>query len=183
MRTMPGRSAASEPNAGSTSHSRRSAARLPDIRGHARLSLMRDIAIGEKSDAVMCRTYGLTARELPRFAAEFADDIADIAQAIQRTGDAATAGLWITRRQLRLAEMQSDIDDINAAISAMRENGGELIVTFALAKSYQGLLRSKLGILRAAAEEIDGPRRNVEPDEVNAVHYIIEADDFTGNLT
>jgi hypothetical protein len=148
-----------------------------------RLSLMRDIAIGDKSDPQLCRTYDMTARELPAFAAMYADEIAEIAQAIAGSADAALAGLWITRRQNRLAELQSDIDDINGAIDELRADGGSLIIQFAMSKSYQGLLRSKLGVLKAAAEEIDGPRRRDEPEDRNAVHYVIEADDFTGKLS
>jgi hypothetical protein len=148
-----------------------------------RLCLMRDIAIGEKSDPAMCQTYGLSASDLPRFAAEYADEIADIAQAIQGAADQALAGLWVTRRQNRLAEIQSDIDDVNATIQEMREEGGRLILQFALGKSYQSLLRTKLAMLKGAAEEVDGPRHRDEPEAANAVHYVIEADDFTGNLT
>jgi hypothetical protein len=148
-----------------------------------RLSLMRDIAIGEKSDPVLCRTYQLTARELPAFAAAFADEIAEIAQAIQGSADSAMAGLWVTRRQNRLAEIQSDIEDMNEAIAALRDDGGQLLLSFALGKNYHSLLRAKLGALKAAAEEIDGPRHRDEPGEKNAVHYVIEADDFEGKLS
>ena len=167
----------------SAGRSRRSVARLPEIRGHARMSLMRDLALGEKSDPAICRTYGLRLSELPTFTAAYADEIAEIAQAIQGASDTALAGLWITRRQNRLAEMQADIDDLNVTIEQFREDDGRLIIAFSGGKNYQSILRTKLAILKSAAEEIDGPRRHAEPEDSGNVHYVIEADDFTGDLT
>lgn len=115
--------------------------------------------------------------------AEYAPEIAEIAQAIQGQGDTATAGLWIGKRANRLAELQGEIDDINEAIEQLRAEDGRLLLQFALGKPYQSLLRSKLQVLKSAAEEIDGPRRRDEPSDRNAVHYVLEADDFTASLT
>jgi hypothetical protein len=122
-------------------------------------------------------------RDLPAVVAEYAPEIAEIAQAIQGQGDTATAGLWIGKRANRLAELQGEIDDINEAIEQLRAEDGRLLLQFALGKPYQSLLRSKLQVLKSAAEEIDGPRRRDEPSDRNAVHYVLEADDFTASLT
>lgn len=147
---------------------------------------MRDLAEGKKPDTELLRTYELTKRELTAFLKEKADQIAEIGAAITKDVGTETAGLWISRRRHRLAELQGDVDDINYSLDYWRDDEGHLIPQFVGTRAHQNLLRSKMNLLKLAAEEIDGPRHNQQDEQdpnKNVIHYVIEADDYEGELS
>lgn len=146
---------------------------------------MRDLAEGKKPDAELLRTYDLRKTDLNAFLKARADEIAEIGAAITKDVGTETAGMWISRRRHRLAELQDDVEDINYSLDYWRDDEGHLIPQFVGTRAHQNLLRSKMNLLKLAAEEIDGPRHN-QADDVdpakNVVHYVIEADDYQGDL-
>jgi hypothetical protein len=157
--------------------------------GHQWVELCTDIAKGEATDAHYKRRYNLTPKQVQAFAVEYADQIAEIGQAIARSQDKAVAGLWVTKKQARLAELQADVEDVQSLIDECRDESGKLNVISIMAiienKQYLNLVRIKRALLSSVADEIDGPRRQVEVpvDERKVVSYIIDTGDVGENLT
>jgi len=158
----------------------------PVIRGHEFIQLCRDIAIGEKTDAQLKRAYSLSPAQIQQFAFDNADGIAEIANAIKRSTDIAMSGLWVTKKQARMAELEADIDDINNAIKELRGDDGTVPWQIVLGKEFQNTIRTKQALLRTVADEIDGPRRQVliPEDERKIVRYVIDGvDNISDQLT
>jgi hypothetical protein len=157
----------------------RAAASL-NIRGHRWVELCVHIAIGDKNDSQIKRAYGLSAEQLQEFVVDNADRIAEIAQAIEKAEGKNVAGLWITKKPSRLAELQSDVEDINSLIDGCRDEDGQLDPVSLLGlldnKAYMNLVRMKRALLASVADEIDGPRRQIEvpTDERKIVSYLID---------
>lgn len=155
-------------------------------RGRARLGLIRDLAMGEWSNAEIARQAGLPTSDIASFAAEHSMEIAEVRAALAGELAIETAGLWITKKQNRLAEIQSDFEDTQQLIAQMRH---EKAVNLGVgSRRHYNLNRIRLALLKAAAEEIEGSRRSGpktgdENADDNVVHYVIEAGDITGSLT
>lgn len=138
--------------------------------------------MGEWTNAELARQIGVPTTDVAAFAAEHADEISEVRAALAGQLAIETAGLWITKKQFRLAEIQADFEDTEETIAQLRhETAANLGVG---SRRHYNLNRMRLALLRAAAEEISGPRRpgprtGDEDADSNVVHYVIEADDFS----
>lgn len=158
-------------------------------RGHRRLALIRDLAMGELSSAEIARNLGLGTKDIEDFRETYTSEVAEVRAALAGRLAIETAGLWISKKQNRVAEVQADIEDINYELNRIRsgtlkdidEAGG------LGSRKHQNLLRMKLAALKLVADEysVRGmSKADSEEDDRNVVHYVIDLDDsFRGALT
>jgi hypothetical protein len=142
-------------------------------RGRARLGLIRDLALGEWTPAGLASQLGLPPDDVISFAREFADEIAEVKLALAGQLAIETSGLWITKKQNRLAELQEEFEQIAEATQDLRDRG----ITWS--KAQKDMTAQKIALLRAVADELGAyPQRSTPPARTgNTVHYIIETDD------
>lgn len=150
--------------------------------GHQRLSLIRDIAMGEWDNKTIAERIGVEVSDVVIFASDFERDISEVRQALAGHLAIETAGLWISKKQNRLAELQRDVDDINEVIAGMRDPALPYADRLG-SRKHTILLRAKIAVLTAAANELETRGKGKDsPDGQegagkNLVHYVIEADD------
>jgi hypothetical protein len=150
-------------------------------RGHGRLTLIRDIALGEFTFVELARRYGLDSRTIETFSQDFASEIAEVRAALAGHLAVESAGLWVAKKQNRIAELQDDIEDCNTAIASMRVMpvGNEGYESGLGSRRHMNIARTKLNALVAVANEL-GPlekRAGENDSDKNMIHYVIEADD------
>jgi hypothetical protein len=151
---------------------------LSDLyRGWPQLGLVRDLAFGEFSHQELASSLGCAAADIREFAEQHSEEIAETRAALAGQLAIETAGLWIAKRQNRLAEYQSDAEDLRGVIEALRKDGR------LGGKVHHDTVRTRIAILRAVAEELS-PRQTgltIRPtagtDDKNVVHYVIEDPD------
>ena len=113
------------------------------------------------------------------------DEITEVRAALAGRLAIETAGIWISKKQARLAEMQGLYEDNDLVIEEMRSPhatpGNNLG-----SKRHFNLARLQLAILARAADEVESraylltqPRTDDEPTTT----YVIEAGPHASNLT
>jgi hypothetical protein len=150
--------------------------------------------MGEVTHGDIARSIGCRVADVAAFADEHVREISDIRTKLAHdiALESSAAGLWIASKRARLAEIQADIDDINEAIAGLMRGPDAVPGMDVGSKRHMNLLRLKLAGLKAAAEEIDPPRRGAgrpsgaegDDDGREVVHYVIEGDgDIIKSLT
>jgi len=176
-------------------------------RGRARLALLRDLALGEWSDASIAQSVGVPTEIISDFRLTYSQEISEVRAALAGKLAIESAGLWISKRQNRLAELQQDYEDIDLVIDVMRENvdqlkhvsgaddiksGDRFDMNMLLgSRRHQNLLRAKISILKAVSDELTSrqgtkDRAADEEAESRTVRYVITqegGDDIIGSLT
>lgn len=144
----------------------------PAIRGRVKLALIRDLAMGEHAYATLAQRYGLTHDQVQDFSHTYADEIGEVSQALSGHLQLETAGLWVAKKNERLAEYQQEIEDITQAINDLRDAG------IPWSRAHRDMIRTRLDIYRQAADELGAyPQRQQAPQRQGAqVHYVIETD-------
>lgn len=79
-------------------------------RGHIRLKLLRELALGEKNQVQLASEYGVGQSAISMFATRYSDQIEEIRGKL----DDEFAGLWIAQKANRLAAYQQDVDDVDS---------------------------------------------------------------------
>jgi hypothetical protein len=141
----------------------------PRLPPHRELALMRELATSARSTEELARAYNLTEARLKKFAELYVDAIAEIA----RNPDDPTAGLWLAKRENRIAYLARDVEEIDGHLHKLemidaRHPDNE--------HSHQkvSLMRLRKEILYAiGAEMLPGETRDV----AGHVVYVVEADD------
>lgn len=155
-------------------------------RGRMRLELIRDLALGEWSPASIAKRLGVDTEDIVEFAEKYANDVAEVRQAMAGQLAIEVSGLWIGKKQNRIAELQADFEELNEVLDEMRngkyhptDNDGTNLGS----RRHRGILKSKMDILHAVSEELS-PRgtNNNSPEDPNIVHYVINAGDATEAL-
>ncbi len=143
------------------------------LRGRVRLALIRDLAMGEWSHAEIAKQTGATTKEIAAFAREHEAEIAEVSAALAGRLAVETAGLWISKKQNRVAELQKAYDDNDAVIDEMRAS--EQAANSLGSRKHFNLQRLQLSILGAAAAEYESRRgQSASSDDGKVVRYIIE---------
>lgn len=157
------------PRPGATRHK----AEAQELRGRQKLALIRDLAMKEWDTPSLATMYGMTRSEVIGFMALHAQEIAEVSAALAGTLDISTAGMWVTKRQARLAEYQSQIEDIDKVIQRLSEQGIDW------SRAHRDMYRARLDLYRAVADELGAyPQRAAAPPrQGQGVIYSIEADD------
>lgn len=161
-----------------------------DYRGRAELALIRDLAMGEWSHRELAQATGAHPDDIRLFAQQHEDEITEVRAALAGRLAIETSGLWVTKKQNRLAEYQADIEDLERVLAVMRReyrDGADTVTLGGLgSRRHHSLIKSKLALFRQVADELEprGAARSVPaPEEANVVHYVIEAGDHSDNLT
>ena len=154
-------------------------------RGRAMLGLIRDLALGEWTYSELAKQIGVPTIDITAFAEERAEEIQDVRAALAADVATETAGLWITNKAKRIAEIQSDFEDTQDEIAALRRPGLPANLGVGSRKHYN-LNRIRLALLSAVSQELEprrtGPKGH-DPDSENTVRYVIEAEDIAGSLS
>jgi hypothetical protein len=142
------------------------------------LSLLRDLALGEWSYAELARQIGVTTADIADFAEVNAMEIAEVKASLAGQLAVETAGLWITKKQNRIAEIQSDVEEVGDILREMAENGVRW------SRSHKDMLKFRLDGFRQVADELGAmPQRSAAPTrQGSSVHYVIESED-SGAMT
>jgi len=141
-------------------------------RGYRRLELLADIAMGELSLREMAGREGVTQKELAEFRDVHATEVAEIRAALAGQLMRETAGLWITKKQNRLAEMQAEAEELRDYLAELRAGDSRW------SRAHRDMLKAYLEIFRQAADELGAyPQRQAVPARSGqTVHYVIETD-------
>lgn len=145
----------------------------PEPRGYEKLSLIADLAMGELSHAEIARREGFPEAFVTDFADQHRNEIAEVSAALAGQLAIETAGLWVTRKQNRLAEYQDQIEEIRNLMADLRDSGQRW------SRSHRDMLRAYLDLFRQTADELGAyPQRSAPPArQGSTVHYVIETDD------
>lgn len=138
-------------------------------RGARRMKFCSELAMGELSHRELAKKYDITVPEVAQFAKDFETEIAEISIALSGKLAIESAGLWIAKKQNRLAELQDDVEAINYRLTGCHDQ-----------KMLGTLLRAKHSALRSAADEL-APRAGRTEAAIggDVVHYVLEADEAT----
>src|SRR5579859_806790 len=147
------------------------------FRGKHRLQLIRDLAMGEWTVASLAKEYCVDSRDIADFEQQFAKEISEVRAALSGQLAIETAGLWISKRQNRLAEIQADFEEIEGVIDTIRkgeyyatDNDGSNLGS----RRHRFLVKAKIELLKAAAEELSPRNTGLTgaTDDPNVVHYV-----------
>ena len=176
-----GKRGGTHPNGSSRSGSKLGVAVTELYRGRAYLALLRDLALEEWSYSELAQAIGVPVNEIAQFAEENSAQISEVKEALAGKVAIETAGLWITHKANRLAELQGDFEDTQAEVERIRSltpSAGEHGVGPG-SKHHRELIRTRSALLRAVAEELGqfktGPKAEDAPDpDAGRVHFAIE---------
>lgn len=151
-----------------------SAAAVSVLAGRHRLALIREIATSDMSFAEIAARHEAGEQDILAFASRFADEIAEVKRATTGAMSLEVAGLWVTKRENRLAEIQRDLELVEVKIRNMIRSKSDEPRDLAV------LLRVRLEALRAAASELSN---TVDAAASDRTAYVIETEDFESDLT
>lgn len=152
------------------------------------MRIIRDLALGEWDLPSIADREGVDVEDLRLFETTYANDIAEVRLALAGQLAIESAGLWISKRQNRIAEMQSDFEDVTRVLDEMRrheyyptDNEGSNMGS----KRHRYLIKARLDILRSVAEEMSPRNQSTsgDPTDPNIVHYVIDAGPLKDALT
>ena len=131
--------------------------------------LVREIALSTLTQDELGERYGVHQRTIGRFAERHATEIESVAA---EAGD-ETAGLWIAKKEARIAEYQADVTRANERLIASDEGDG-----YADPERWMG---GKHRALRAVAEELGAlpQRMQVTTEQTHKVTYTVEGVDLS----
>jgi hypothetical protein len=137
------------------------------------LSLLRDLALAEWSYAELARQIGVKTADIAEFAEVNSNEIAEVKAALAGQLALETAGLWITKKQNRIAEIQGDVEEVGDLLKEMAAQGVRW------SRSHKDMLKFRLDGFRQVADELGAmPQRSAAPTrQGSTVHYVIESDD------
>ena len=125
------------------------------LRGWIAYDLVQELAFGDQSHTALGERYGVTRQAIQAFAKRNAERIAEVVA----NKDDAYAGLWIAKKERRIAEYLRDVEEVNDLDTPDAQ-----------------LKRVKHNALRAVAEELGQLKTNVEVE--SKVHYTVEGVDL-----
>src|SRR5215472_1344319 len=118
---------------------------LEDLcRGRTRLALIRDMALNELSDRELAMQIGCDVHTIKAFRALYATEISEVVGALAGQLAMETAGLWIAKKQNRVAEIQSDVEMLNSALNWFEhDEEGNVNHLMIATREHDRLLRAK----------------------------------------
>lgn len=129
------------------------------IRGYRRLEVIRLLASGMSAVEVAVR-YNVPASAMTAWQDENLHEI----DMVRKDIDSPFAGLWISKKEYRLAELQEDLQELNVRLARATDD-----------VDFVRLIRAKHRALYQAADEMGQLPTKAQPvKEGNALHYVIE---------
>jgi len=152
---------------------------LDDLcRGRTRLALIRDMALNELSDRELALQIGCDLPTLKAFRSLYATEISEVIAGLAGKLAMETAGLWIAKKANRVAELQSDVEQLNAALKWFEyDDEGNLAPMLMASREHDRLLRAKHFALGQAAGEYAAADKRQTASENPPIRYILEMDD------
>jgi hypothetical protein len=141
-------------------------------RGHERLRLIADLAMAEFSHRELATQNSSTLEDIAAFAKEHEKEIAEVRAALAGQLAIETAGLWITKKQNRLAEYQAEAEEIRDFLAEMRANGVRW------SRAHRDMLKMYLDLFKQSADELGAYPQRAAPlaRQGQTVHYVIETE-------
>lgn len=145
---------------------------IADFRGYQALQLMYDIAQADWSFRELSDATGLSVADIQQFADEHAREIEECRKSLLNQLARETAGLWITDKASRIAELQTMYEDARGIHDALNSPAPSW------SRSHKDIIKARLDILRHVADELGAmPQRAAQPARTGTtVHYVIETD-------
>lgn len=152
---------------------------LEDLcRGRTRYALIRDMALAELSDRELALQIGCDLPTLKAFRALYQTEIAEVVSALAGRLAMETAGLWISKKVNRVAEIQSDVEQLNAALKWFEyDDEGNLAPQLMATREHDRLLRAKHFALSQVAGEYSANEKRAGDSDAPPVRYVLEMDD------
>ena len=143
--------------------------------GRTRLALIRDMALGELTDRELALQISCDLPTIKAFRALYADEVSQVRSALAGQLAIETAGLWIAKRQNRVAEYQSDVELINLAMRDLITGpDGEVVYIAMASREWDRLLRAKHFAMQSVRGEYDlADKRGVDA-EAPIARYVLE---------
>lgn len=146
--------------------------------GRTRMALIRDMALGELSDRELALRIACDLPTIKAFRALYADEITEVRGALAGQLAIETAGLWIAKRQNRVAEYQSDVEQINAAMrDLITDAEGNVVPMLMATREFDRLLRAKHFAMQAVNSEYGLAEKRGQDNEAPIARYILELPD------
>lgn len=154
---------------------------LEDLcRGRTRLALIRDMALNELSDRELALQIGADLPTVKAFRALYATEISEVISELAGRLAGETAGLWIAKKKNRVAEIQSDVEQLNAAMKWFEyDDEGNLAPHLMATREYDRLLRAKHFALSQVASEYSANEKRVGDQNAPPTRYILEIEGFS----
>lgn len=136
------------------------------LSGRNKLYVIRALATGTPKRSQLAKMFGVGSNAISNFAKRNARAIDEVRQAI----DDEFAGLWVARKEARLAELEWMIDILGEAIEEMPD---------------PDMIRIRAALLKNVSEELGQlpPRTQVVSARVTHVVEGFTSDELTGYLT
>jgi hypothetical protein len=133
--------------------------------------------MGEWSHESLSTATGVSREEIAAFADEHATAIAEVRQALAGQLQRETAGLWITKKQFRIAELQGMYEMNQEALEEIEEMDAKR-AAIGWSRARKDLFKTQMDLLRQVADELGAfPQRAQQPARTGqTVHYVIETD-------
>lgn len=146
-------------------------------RGRRYVQLITDLAMGEWSLETLSQTTGVSLKDLRAFEEEHANDISEVAQALSGQMQREAAGLWITKKQFRIAELQQMYEMNQDALEDIEAMDAKR-AAIGWSRARKDLFKTQMDLLRQVADELGAfPQRQAQVARTGTtVHYVIETD-------
>lgn len=140
--------------------------------------MIRDMAMGELTDRELALRINCELATIKAFRALYTDEIAEVRAALAGQLALDTAGLWISKRANRVAELESDLEIINKAMRELvTDEEGNFWPMMIASREFNRLLSAKHAILSQASNEYAlNDKRNSDAERV-PTRYILEMED------
>lgn len=146
--------------------------------GRTRLALIRDMALQEFTDRELSLRITCDLPTIKAFRALYADEITEVRSALAGQLALETAGLWVSQRQNRVAEYQSDVELINQAMRNLIEGpDGEIMYMAMASREYDRLLRAKHFAMQAVKAEYEFSDKKGIDAQAPIARYVLELGD------
>lgn len=152
--------------------------RYPLERGWTRRQLVHELARKEVPRSKLAEKY----RVYPSAITQFADRHAEEIREVERDIENEFAGLWIADKRNRLAELMTDVEQLNEVMADTLDPGPDEKpeTTIARFANLTKMMKVKQSALRAAADELGAiPQRvDVSVDSRQTIRYEIAGVDM-----
>lgn len=140
--------------------------------------MIRDMALGELSDRELALRINCELSTIKAFRALYADEIAEVVAAMAGQLALDTAGLWISKRANRVAELESDLELVNKAMNDLAtDEEGNFWPLMIASREFARLLSAKHSILSQASTEYSLNDKRISDSERVPTRYVLEMDE------
>lgn len=146
--------------------------------GRTRLTLIRDMALNELSDRELALQIGCDLNTIKAFRSLYQTEISEVMAAMAGKLAMETAGLWVAKKANRVAEIQSDIETLTAAMKYFEyDDDGNPAPMLVATREHDRLLRAKHFAMAQVAGEYAAADKLSGDASAPPTRYVLEMDD------